>query len=165
MADEATPTESTEDTGTARSEETQERSEGDKTFTQSQVNTLLADQKRKVREQFADYDDLKTKATLLDGLTEERDALKAERDTLKGDSEKVVGENLRLTVALDKRLPAPLIDRLRGTSKEELEADADSLLKLVKANGSGFDGGPRDTPPAEQNLASWLQSHISGDQQ
>jgi hypothetical protein len=33
-----------------------------------------------------------------------------------------------------KKLPAELTDRLRGETPEELEADADALLALVKAS-------------------------------
>lgn len=51
---------------------------------------------------------------------------------------------LRLRVAADKKLPADLADRLQGESQAELEADADKLLKLVKAEDSvSLDGGAR----------------------
>lgn len=38
---------------------------------------------------------------------------------------------MRREVALAKGLPAALVDRLRGGSREELDADADQLLALV----------------------------------
>ena len=44
-------------------------------------------------------------------------------------------ENTRLQVAQAKNLPAELVDRLKGATKEELEADADKLLAFVKAPG------------------------------
>lgn len=40
-------------------------------------------------------------------------------------------ENLRLRVAMEKQIPAELVDRLKGKDREELEADADTLLALV----------------------------------
>ncbi len=40
-------------------------------------------------------------------------------------------ERLRLKVAMDKQLPASLVDRLRGSTEEELAADADALLALL----------------------------------
>jgi hypothetical protein len=54
-------------------------------------------------------------------------------------------------VARDKKLPAEWIDRLRGSSKEELEEDADSLLEVLKAQEKrrptpSYDGGVRKTP-------------------
>lgn len=41
---------------------------------------------------------------------------------------------LRYEVAVDKQLPKPLAERLQGSTREELEADADSLLKLVSVH-------------------------------
>ena len=43
-------------------------------------------------------------------------------------------ELIRYRVAVAKKLPAELTDRLRGETLEELEADADTLLALVKAS-------------------------------
>jgi len=40
-------------------------------------------------------------------------------------------ENLRLRVALDKGLSPELINRLQGSTREELEADADTLLGML----------------------------------
>lgn len=63
---------------------------------------------------------------------------------------------LRLQVALDKQVPAELIDRLRGETKEELEADAEALMALVGSGDGGkggatppgsFDGGARKPAP------------------
>lgn len=46
---------------------------------------------------------------------------------------------LRQSVALAKKLPLELVDRLRGATREELEADAEALLALVN--------GPRRMQP------------------
>lgn len=40
-------------------------------------------------------------------------------------------ENLRLRVGYELGLPANLVDRLKGTTREELVADAETLLELV----------------------------------
>lgn len=83
----------------------------------------------------------------LDKATSQRDVLKSERD-------EKAAENLRLRVALEKKLPSELIDRLQGNSKEEIEADADELLKLVKpADATDFDGGAR-TAATDEGAAS-----------
>lgn len=47
-------------------------------------------------------------------------------------------QNLRLQVALDKGMPATLAGRLQGSTREELEADADTLLGLVGTPQSGI---------------------------
>lgn len=133
---------------------------GDKTFTQDQLDKVVGERLARERDKFADYEDVKAKAARLDEienekrsdvekLTGERDTLKGERDTFKTDAETKAHENLRLRVALDKRLPAELVDRLQGETKEDLEADADKLLGLVKTPTGGWDGGARENATAE----------------
>ena len=62
-----------------------------------------------------------------------------------------------LDVVTRKGLPAELADRLRGTTIEELEADADKLAPLVAAGQQqprpgSFGGGPQGgQPPASFN--------------
>lgn len=60
---------------------------------------------------------------------------------------------LKLEIALTKGLTARQAERLVGTTREELEADADAFLEESGANvgsgdGSGEDGGSSDTPRA-----------------
>jgi hypothetical protein len=50
---------------------------------------------------------------------------------------------LRAEVAVAKGLPAELVGRLAGSTREELEADADTLLTLIRHNGRP------QVPPAE----------------
>ena len=82
---------------------------------------------------------------------EERDLSEQERlaktaAEAKAAAERVEAENLRLKVALDKNLPSELIDRLRGDSIDELQADAEQLLALVKPREiRDFDGGARQS--------------------
>lgn len=53
---------------------------------------------------------------------------------------------LRLEVASAKKVPANLASRLVGENKAELEADADELMKSVKADDTvTLDGGARKT--------------------
>lgn len=49
----------------------------DRTFTQDQLNSMLAEQKRKTESRYTDYDDLKAKAAELDQL---KDSQKSELD-------------------------------------------------------------------------------------
>jgi hypothetical protein len=129
-----------------------------KTFTQEQVNDLLARQKGDVQRRFADYDDLKQRAEKLAEIEAEKqtdlERLTSERDGLKETLTPLQTENLRLRVALDKKVPPPLIDRLKGGTKEEMEADADELLKFVGGKepepDPDFEGGARSTPPVQK---------------
>lgn len=78
---------------------------------------------------------------------EERKLEDARRDGMrqaKESSKALEQENLRLRVALDMGLPGRLVDRLRGSTQEEIEADAKELMDLMgikpKAQGDGGGG-------------------------
>lgn len=68
----------------------------------------------------------------------------------------------RYEIAAEKGLDLKLASRISGSSREEMEADADELKKLIGASSavSDFDGGARDSAPAkgtpEQEHARWL---------
>ena len=102
---------------------------------------------------------------------EDRDKSETEKLTgkvtnLTDENKSLKGENLRLRVAIDKKLPADLIDRLRGDTKEELEADAESLLQLVNNNKPEptpeFDGGARETAPTPKTPEQEHQDFLLG---
>jgi hypothetical protein len=138
---------------------------GNKTFTQEQVNDLIAREKGNLQRRYADYDDIKSKAAQFDALAEAQktdlERVTGERDTFKTQAESASVENLRLRVALDKKLPAELIDRLRGTTKEEMEADADQLLELVvtrRDEAPEFNGGARRGAPTEDDMNARLRA-------
>jgi hypothetical protein len=74
-------------------------------------------------------------------------------------------ENARLRVAIEKGLPADLVDRLRGGTVEELSADADALLTLVgSAPRSGpppsFGGGAR-TPAPVNDMNALIRQQVA----
>lgn len=142
----------------------------DKTFTQADLDRIVGERLAREQAKYADYDDLKTAAgklaeleaanqTEAQRIAAERDTYKTTAEDQKTAAEKTAAENLRLRVAMSKKLPAELVDRLKGATKEELEADADSLLKLVQAPSGGWDGGPRGdgAPSALPDDASPLQ--------
>lgn len=74
--------------------------------------------------------------------------LETENTALKGDLERLngelgeattsvsslTGENLRLSVGIEKGLPKALIARLQGTDADELSADADALLQYLPSD-------------------------------
>jgi hypothetical protein len=95
-------------------------------------------------------------------LQEERDALKAERDALYLD-------NLRREVADEKGLTPAQARRLVGSTRDELEADADDVLEAfpVKAKpvygdvgqGSRSESAQRVYTQAELNDFAFFQEH------
>jgi hypothetical protein len=87
---------------------------------------------------------------------EDRDKSELEKITgklTKAEERAQAAENtlLRFQVAAEKQLPKELIPRLRGSTEEELAADADELLNLVKSRNDNdkpdFDGGAREPAP------------------
>lgn len=134
------------------------------TFTQQQVNDLIAREKGKITSKYGDYDQLKTAAqelqTLKAASQTDLERLTGERDTLKGQHGSLSAENMRLKVALKKGLvgdKAVLAERLTGSTPEEMENDADELLKLLGGGGTGFDGGARGSGDQPQSMDQYIR--------
>jgi len=116
----------------------------EKTFTQADLDRLIDERLKRERSKFADYDDLKTKADKLaeleaQGKTETQkltDKL-AETERRAAAAE---ARAMRMEVAAEKGLTASQAKRLVGESREDLEADADDLLKTFKPSGANGDG-------------------------
>jgi hypothetical protein len=77
------------------------------------------------------------KLTADERAAQERQTLAQERDTAASTVTTLTDENARLKVALKKGLSLEQAERLRGSTPEELEADADTLLSLFGGTGSG----------------------------
>ena len=120
------------------------QAEPQQTFTQDDVNRIVAKRVAK----YADYETLKEKAAKFDEAeeaskselqkaTERADNLQKELDTLKSEAQI---RTMREEVAGSKGIPANL---LKGATREECEAQADSLLSWAKPNSypSVPDGG------------------------
>ncbi|MFB7115748.1 hypothetical protein [Streptomyces sp. NPDC056291] len=67
----------------------------------------------------------------------EKEAAQTAAATAKAEAEAATRKALLLEIALDKGLTPAQAARLQGSSKEELEADADELTKLFGSNGNG----------------------------
>lgn len=111
--------------------------EPDQTFTQADVDRIVKERVQRERAKYADYDDLKTKAgsaaTLEERVAEiERQAKQSEERAL------------RAEIANAKGLTPTQAKRLVGATKEELEADADELLKDIGAQKKQNNVSPRE---------------------
>ncbi|MEU4967782.1 hypothetical protein [Streptomyces smyrnaeus] len=96
-------------------------------------------------------------------LQEYEDAKKSDLDKLseratsaEQRAETAQAELMRYRVARDKKIPAEWVDRLRGSTQEDLEADADSLLEALaeqqRRRTPSYDGGVRQTAkPTDMN--------------
>ena len=111
--------------------------EPDQTFTQADVDRIVRERVKREREKFADYDDLKAKAGSATTL-EERVA-QIERQARESEE-----RALRAEVANVKGLTATQAKRLIGSTREELEADADELLADIGAQKKQGNHVPRE---------------------
>lgn len=117
---------------------------GPTTFTQEQVNDIVA--KRLAREdaKYADYDQLKEKAAQADALQEQLDRLSAENER----------QRLVSQIANEKGVPAALLQNA-GDTAEEITQAADALLEWkgdAKAPSLPAVGGDPDAPAG----ADWV---------
>lgn len=73
-------------------------------------------------------------------------------------------KDLRASVAKDKELPAYLASRLQGTTKEELEADADALAKELNLGKKTPDlkQGNKGSAPKDDSGSHVMNSFIQG---
>ena len=73
---------------------------------------------------------------------------------------------MRLEVALDKGLPKSLAVRLQGESREEMEADADELMKTLGGDGRSktpsFDGGVKKDAPSSGSFLTQALANRRG---
>lgn len=139
-----------------------EQQPAEKTLTQSEVDRIVTERVAREKQKFADYDDLKTKAQRLQEIEDankSKEQKAQERideltNQLKAATEQVSTlslENLRSNVAATKGVPA---GRLRGTTKEEIEADADAYLAEVSSREAGI----KRKPPVTGGLKSGASS-------
>lgn len=98
---------------------------------EKRIGARLAREQKK----YADYQELKSKAAKLDELeTAAAEANKSWEERYKSLESTVAAKDLeilKVQVASAKGVPA---NRINGTTREELEADADELLSLMKQN-------------------------------
>ena len=114
-------------------------------FTQADIDAAVkkiaakikAEERQKVSEQFADYDDLKAKAGQSTTL-EERVA------GLEQAAKDAENRAVRAEIANAKGLTPSQAKRLVGSTREELEADADELLKDIGAQKKQGNHVPRE---------------------
>lgn len=97
---------------------------------------------------------------------EDRDKTEAQRlaeraQTAESEATKAQARLLRYEVADAKKLPAKWASRLQGSTKEELEADADTLLKELgesqQRQSPNYDGGVRKPAPAPTDMNALIR--------
>lgn len=128
--------ETTTEAPEAKAPEAEQKPAESQTFNQEQVNALLAEQKRKERERFAGYDDLKKKAEQFDAAQE---AAKSEQERAadaarkaQADAESARSEALRYKAAATHKVDPDYFDLLGTGSEEEIASRAERVGGLLK---------------------------------
>jgi len=118
-----------------------EQPKGDEAkFTQAQLNSFLANQKRDIESKYDGFDDIKAKAVEFEKLTESTktevqrateaaQAAAGERDTFKSENEKLRSQLQRQLISATQGLDPELWDRVQGSTVEEIEADVKKLVE------------------------------------
>lgn len=114
--------------------------------TQADLDRIVQDRVARERAKYADYEDLKAAAAQSTGFQSRISELEAANGELTGKVQTFETEKQRATLVSDvakvKNVPA---DALRGNTREELEAHADTLAALLKPSGPVIPG--QETAP------------------
>jgi len=162
MAEETTTIETvTEETGTAT--DAGQAAGGDEPLGEGGKKALAAERKLRERAEKVAATHQQKLAELQQRLQEFEDRDKTEAQKLaeraaaaEKQAETAQAELMRYRVAAEKKLPAELAARLRGSTPEEMAADAEELLLFLNAQqqrqAPNYDGGVRQSArPASMN--------------
>lgn len=153
------------DAGTTQGASTATAATGaDKTFTQADIDRIVADRLSRERGKFADYDDLKAKATKFDEFQESQKtdlekandriaALEAENQTHKL-------SQLRATAAAEAGLPPELAEFITATDAEQAQAQAKRLAERMQPSAppaADMRQGYRPYPPRQESMDDWFR--------
>lgn len=100
----------------------------DETFTRAQVRAMIAAEVRKVREQFADYDDLKTRAAEADKSKSAIERIEAKLDETTKRAERAERDALVREVADELGVSMRIARKFEGKTRDELLADGRETL-------------------------------------
>lgn len=147
-------------------EEPQEGNEGQTTFDADYVKKLRDEAARYRTEAKANAEASKRLAELEESQKSEQQKLMERAEAAERERDEVRTEALRLRIAHEKGLTPKQAARLRGSSEEELTADADALLEEFGPVGprrpKGDVGqGPRDTATAPSDPKSLADAVIA----
>lgn len=125
----------------------------DKTFSQADLDRLVKERLERERKKFADYDELKKAKDELEELKkkdlselererQEKEAIKAEKARVDAEIAALKVEGLKSRLVLAAGLPLELVDRVRGTTEEEIKADIEQVKKFLKPTSVGAPTNP-----------------------
>jgi len=118
---------------------------GTTTFTQADVNRLIAEERRRTEARFSDYNDLKKKAEesqkAADSQKSDIDKLTAAVTALTERATKSEAQLARGEAAKKHKLPDWVVGKLTSTTPEDAEREAKEWHDQLKSTGWNPDGG------------------------
>lgn len=144
--------------------------EGQRSFTQEEVNSIVSDRLRRESAKYSDYEELKQKAQKLDEIeenskselqkaTEKANELQIKLDTIEKANEV---RTIREKISEETGVPVSL---LSGSTEEECKIQAEGILKFAKPDGYPVvkDGGEVTTihgKNAADQFADWFNASL-----
>lgn len=146
--------------------------QAEKTFTQAELDAIIADRLARERGKYADYDTLKDKAARFDAQVEaektdlqkaqeQAASLQTQLNALKAET---AARNVRDKVAAAKGIPATL---LHGSTEEECNTEADALLAFRGGQQAHYPDthaqGETTPPPSgktRDQFADWFNKNL-----
>ncbi len=127
---------------------------GERTFSQADVDRMIADRLAREQKKYADYGDLKAAKEELDKL---KDGQKSELEKANAAREKAEAKvkefeakvkqmelnALKSKLAAEAGIPSELADRIRGEDETSIKADIEGLKKLFPPKAAGGSGAPQ----------------------
>lgn len=143
--------------------------QGERTFTQTEVDRMVGVARREARTAFLGKFGLSTEdefRSLLDEaetvrksqmsdaekLQAQLGAMQAEKEALEASLKAANLNGMRASIARSKGLPEPLIARVTGEDEESITTDVEDLLQFVKLEQESIGGGS-NPPGAGNNLS------------
>jgi hypothetical protein len=129
--------------------------------TQEEFNRIISERLGRERSKYADYADLKNKATQYDELTAsqqtELQREQAARQTAEQNAQQAANELARAKAALKYKLADEDLDLLGTGTPEEIDARAKRLSERLAPPPPNFDGGARSTAPGGKDMNSIIR--------
>lgn len=121
----------------------------ERTFTQAEVNAIVADRLSRERSKYADYDELKSRASELQQANARADALQGQLDSL---NKATALQAMRGRVSTQTGVPAEL---LTGETEEECTAQANKIKRFAGPSYPNVrDGGDPYHAPSVPDVAA-----------
>lgn len=158
---------SEQETASATEEETTETTEENQETEELGENgkkALAAERRRATLAEKAAKEAQAKLKEIEDAGKSETDKLREEANTAKREAAEATQKLLRAEVGAAKELPRDLWSRLQGDTQEDMEADADRLLAVIKPGKPSGDagGGSRGKPPStEKDMNDVLREAVS----